>query len=125
MRRHCDGDVLAAKCKRCVSTDWIDSFPISAPMPASVESSSSSQEREPRRIWDGVGQSFNTGHLRAAMLARGLTAEALADAAGVSRGTSYNALHGKPVRLRTARLLLEALANVQPTLDVGFALTDG
>ena len=36
------------------------------------------------------------------MLARGLTAETLADAAGVSRGTSYNALHGKPVRLRTA-----------------------
>ena len=94
-------------------------------MPASVESSSPSQEREPRRIWDGVGQSFNTRHLRAAMLARGLTAEALADAAGVSRGTSYNALHGKPVRLRTARLLLEALASVQPTLDVVLALTEG
>jgi len=93
-------------------------------MPASVEGSSPSQQREPRRIWDGVGHSFNTRHLRAAMLARGLTAEALADAAGVSRGTSYNALHGKPVRLRTARLLLEALANVQPTLDVGLALTD-
>lgn len=59
------------------------------------------------------------------MLERGLTAETLAGAAGVSRGTTYNALHGKPVRLRTARLLLEALANVQPTLDVGFALTDG
>ena len=59
------------------------------------------------------------------MLARGLTADDLAHIAGVSRGTSYNALHGKPVRLRTARLLLEALANVQPTLDVGVALTDG
>lgn len=59
------------------------------------------------------------------MLERGLTAETLAGAAGVSRGTTYNALHGKPVRLRTARLLLEALANMQPTLDVGFALTDG
>jgi hypothetical protein len=34
-----------------------------------------------------------------------------------------SSLHGKPVRLRTARLLLEALANVQPTLDVGFVLT--
>ena len=59
------------------------------------------------------------------MLARGLTAESLAEAAGVSRGTSYNALHGKPVRLRTARLILEALASVQPTLRVAFALTDG
>lgn len=59
------------------------------------------------------------------MLARGLTAEALADAAGVSRGTSYNALHGRPVRLRTARLLLEALASVQPTLEVVLALTEG
>ena len=59
------------------------------------------------------------------MIARGLTADSLASAAGVSLGTTYNALHGKPVRLRTARLLLEALANVQPTLDVVLALTDG
>jgi hypothetical protein len=59
------------------------------------------------------------------MIARGLTAETLAGAAGVSIGTTYNAMHGKPVRLRTARLILEALANVQPTLRVVFALTDG
>lgn len=59
------------------------------------------------------------------MLARGLTAVTLADAAGVSLGTSYNALHGRPVRLRTARLILEALASVQPTLHVVLALTDG
>jgi predicted transcriptional regulator len=59
------------------------------------------------------------------MLSRGLTAEALACAAGISRGTSYNALHGKLVRLRTARLILEALASVEPTLDVVVALLDG
>jgi predicted transcriptional regulator len=59
------------------------------------------------------------------MIARGLTAATLAGAAGVSLGTTYNALHGKPVRLRTARLILEALASVQPTLRVVFALTDG
>ena len=53
------------------------------------------------------------------MIARGLTAETLAGAAGVSLGTTYNAMHGKPVRLRTARLILEALANVQPTLQGG------
>jgi predicted transcriptional regulator len=59
------------------------------------------------------------------MIARGLTADTLASAAGVSLGTTYNALHGKPVRLRTARLILEALVSVQPTLPVVFALSDG
>lgn|GEM_PF-6918041 len=93
--------------------------------PSSSREDARASQREPRPIYDGVGQAFNTRHLRAAMLARGLTAETLAGAAGVSRGTTYNALHGKPVRLRTARLILEAIASVQPTLHVLFALTDG
>jgi transcriptional regulator with XRE-family HTH domain len=89
-------------------------------MPASTDAS----QREPHRIWDGVGQSFDTRRLREAMLIRGFTVETLAAAAGVSLGTTYKVLHGKPVRLRTARLLLEALANVQPTLHLSFPLTD-
>jgi predicted transcriptional regulator len=59
------------------------------------------------------------------MLVRGLTAETLANAAGVSLGTSYNALHGKPVRLRTARLILEALANRPATLHIADLPTAG
>jgi hypothetical protein len=81
-------------------------------------------QREERRIYDGVGQSFNASQLRVAMIARGLTAETLAGAAGVSLGTTYNAMHGKPVRLRTARLILEALASLQPTLHIVCSLTD-
>ena len=82
--------------------------------------------REPgsTTIWDGVDQAFTVGPFRQAMIVRDLTPEGLAAAAGVSRGTVYNALQGKPVRLRTARLILEALASVPPTLHVVFALTD-
>lgn len=58
------------------------------------------------------------------MLVRGLTADSLAAAAGISLGTSYNALHGRPIRLRTARLILEALSGVQPSLRMAAALGD-
>jgi predicted transcriptional regulator len=70
-------------------------------------------------IWDGDAQSFNVGPLRQAMLVRGFTPEALADAAGVARGTLYNALHGRPTRLRTAHRILAALAETRPILRLG------
>lgn len=98
----------------------IRSWPPSRSAPGSAAS-----ERGSTAIWDGVDQAFSVGPLRQAMIVRGLTPEALAAAAGVSRGTLYNALQGKPVRLRTARLILEALASVQATLHVVLALTDG
>jgi hypothetical protein len=80
--------------------------------------------RDQVAIWDGDGQSFNVGPLRQAMLVRGFTPEALADAAGVARGTLYNALHGRPTRLRTAHRILAALAEAQPILRLGLASRD-
>jgi len=53
------------------------------------------------------------------MVVRGLTADSLSDAAGLSRGTLYSALHGRPTRLGTARSILQALADVEPSLRLG------
>jgi predicted transcriptional regulator len=50
------------------------------------------------------------------MLVRALSADELAAAADVARATLYNALNGRPTRLRTARRLLQVLAGVEPTL---------
>jgi predicted transcriptional regulator len=71
-----------------------------------------------RIIWNGEQQAFNPGILKQAMLVRGFTAETLAQAATVSRGTIYNVLAGRPTRLRTARRVLEALAATEPTLHL-------
>lgn len=57
------------------------------------------------------------------MLVRGLTADELAVSAEVARATLYNALKGRPTRLRTARRLLEVLAGVEPTLRL-WSLTE-
>ncbi|MBJ7609471.1 MAG: hypothetical protein JF887_08590 [Candidatus Dormibacteraeota bacterium] len=54
------------------------------------------------------------------MLTRGFTPDTLRSAAGVAHGTMYNALSGRPTRLRTARRILEALSAVEPA----FLLTD-
>ena len=71
-------------------------------------------------IWDGELQAFDVRRLRQAMLARGFTADQLAASAGVAPATLYNALHGRPTRLRTARRILEALANRPATIDLTF-----
>jgi hypothetical protein len=67
-------------------------------------------------IWDGERQAFSVGVLKQVMLVRGFTPETLAEAAGVARGTMYNALAGRSTRLNTARRILEALAAVEPRL---------
>jgi DNA-binding XRE family transcriptional regulator len=68
------------------------------------------------RVWNGEDRCFNKGTLSEVMVMRGLTADSLALAAGVSRGTIYNALTGRPKRLATARRILEALAATPPIL---------
>jgi DNA-binding XRE family transcriptional regulator len=68
------------------------------------------------RVWNGQDRCFNKGTLMEVMVMRGLTAASLALAAGVSRGTIYNALTGRPTRLATARRILEALAATPPIL---------
>lgn len=68
------------------------------------------------RVWNGEDRCFHEGTLREVMVMRGLTADSLALAAGVSRGTIYNALTGRPTRLATARRILEALAATPPIL---------
>ncbi len=73
-------------------------------------------QRDGHYIWDGQRGCFNGGHLREAMLVRGLTVDEMAADAGLARGTLYNALNGRPTRLRTARRILEVLASAQPTL---------
>jgi predicted transcriptional regulator len=72
-----------------------------------------------RTIWDGDRQVFDVGLLRQAMVVREFAPDTLADAAGVSRGTVYHALTGRPVRIRTARRILEAVAAVEPTIRLG------
>lgn len=74
----------------------------------------------PSHIWDGARQAFAPAILRTAMLTRGFTPDTLRSAAGVAHGTMYNALSGRPTRLRTARRILEALSAVEPA----FLLTD-
>lgn len=68
------------------------------------------------RVWNGEDRCFDKGTLSEVMVMRGLTADSLALAAGVSRGTIYNALTGRPTRLATARRILEALAATPPIL---------
>lgn len=75
-----------------------------------------SPERQPQAIWNGETQTFSAGVLRRAMLVRGFTPDSLAMAAGVGRGTVYNALASRPSRLTTARRLPQTLAGVEPTL---------
>ena len=67
-----------------------------------------------RAVWDGNLQAFNVGLLRQVMVTRGFTAETLQLAAGVGRGTIYNVLAGRRVRLSTARQILEVLATTPP-----------
>lgn len=77
-----------------------------------------------RYVWDADGRCFNAGPLREAMLVRGFTADELAAAAALARGTVYNALSGRPTRPRTARRILEVLAGVEPTLRLGSLTED-
>jgi predicted transcriptional regulator len=58
------------------------------------------------------------------MLVRGLSADEVAAAAEVARATLYNALSGRPTRLRTARRVLEVLAGVEPTLRLSSLTED-
>ncbi|MDQ6847517.1 MAG: helix-turn-helix domain-containing protein [Candidatus Dormibacteraeota bacterium] len=94
-------------------TPQVDRRSISAP--AAGRGSAPDGDRH-ERVWNGEDRCFNTGTLREVMVMRGLTADSLALAAGVSRGTIYNALTGRPTRLATARRILEALATTAPTL---------
>lgn len=84
---------------------------------ANVTGFDSALRGDPRpRVWDGEKCCFNDGRLREVMVMRGFTADSLALAAGVSRGTIYNALTRRTTRLATARRILEALAAAPPTL---------
>ena len=84
---------------------------------ASVTGFESALRGAPRaRVWDGEKCCFNEGRLREVMVMRGFTADSLALAAGVSRGTIYNVLTGRTTRLATARHILEALAAAPPTI---------
>lgn len=55
----------------------------------------------------------DTAHLQAEMEARGVTGRDLAKEAGISEGTIYNALHGRPILLRNAKLIAGALQRVE------------
>ena len=87
--------------------------------PSRIETPPHAPSTSQRLIWDGDRQAFNVGCLREAMLIRDLTVEALATAANVSSATVYNCLRGRRTHLRTARLILEALRRVQPSLRLG------
>jgi len=52
------------------------------------------------------------------MLVRGFTPHSLAVSARVAESTMYNALAGRPTRLRTARRVLETLAGVEPKFEL-------
>ena len=65
-------------------------------------------------IWNGERQAFNVGVLKQVMLTRGFTAETLQVAAAIGHGTVYHVLAGRPVRLSTARQVLEVLAAAEP-----------
>jgi hypothetical protein len=85
----------------------------------------SASDAEPRAVWHGETQAFDVGTLKEVMLVRGFTAETLAQAAGVGRGTMYNALAGRSTRLSTARRILEALAAVEPRLLLSRFVAEG
>jgi predicted transcriptional regulator len=95
------------------------SLDMQRPLSSTAPSSTVAANRDSRRwIWDGERQAFVAGTLREAMLVRGFTPHSLAVSARVAESTMYNALAGRPTRLRTARRVLETLAGVEPKFEL-------
>jgi hypothetical protein len=90
--------------------------PLSSTAPSSTVTANPDSRR--KWIWDGDRQAFVAGTLREAMLVRGFTPHSLAVSARVAESTMYNALAGRPTRLRTARRVLETLARVEPKFEL-------
>jgi len=114
------------KCKRRVSDHRIDSFPISAPRPATADDRRATGISNPQKpspiappgLWDAATGTFHGALLRRAIVARGWTVRDFAGQARLNICSVYNAMHGKPVRDGTTIRIFEALEKRAPMMVV-------
>jgi len=114
------------KCRRRVSNRRIDSFLISAPLPATAGDRRATGISNPQKpspitppgLWDAATGTFHGALLRRAIVARGWTVRDFAGQARLNICSVYNALHGKPVRDGTAIHIFEALEKRAPMMVV-------
>ena len=114
------------KCKRRVSDHRIDSFPISAPLPATADHRRATGISNPQKpspiappgLWDAATGTFHGALLRRAIVARGWTVRDFAAQARLNICSVYNAMHGKPVRDGTTIRIFEALEKRAPMMVV-------